>query len=105
MKSGLYESFQFLFKYSLKNKKGLFFPYFNCEQEVMNQFSLIPQIYNMLTYDKQFYVSSLKLKQQQQHLHNCHWYVYDLSFWHKTGKFFHGYLQASQSRENTCKYL
>lgn len=102
MKSGLYESFQFLFKYSLKNKKGLFFPYFNCEQEVMNQFSLIPQIYNMLTYDKQFYVSSLKLKQQQQqqHLHNWHWYVYDLSCWHKTGKFFHGYLQASQSREN-----
>lgn len=68
MKSGFYESFQFLFKYLLKKKKVYFFHiYFNCEQEVMSQFSLIPQISNMLTYDKQFYMFPyLKLKKKKK---------------------------------------
>ena len=38
----------------------------------MSQFSLIPQIYNMLTYDKQFYVSSFKTQKKKKNLHNRH---------------------------------
>lgn len=32
----------------------------------MSQFSLITQIYNMLTYDKQFYVSSFKTQKKKK---------------------------------------
>ena len=68
-----------------KNKRSIV-PFFNCEQEVMSQLSLIPQIYNMLIYHKQFYISSFESKKRKTLTTVS--LVYASLYWHKNEKVF-----------------
>lgn len=63
-----------------KNKRSMV-SLFNCEQEVMSQLSLIPQIYNMLINHKVLYFLILNLKKTNPH--NCVSLVYASFYWHK----------------------